>query len=93
MHKRIVRVSPLQAGKVGALLYGIISVPLVLIMFASRACIKGYTGVSLLLTLASPILYLVFGFIFTVIMAWVYNLVAKWTGGIEFEPQEQPEGP
>jgi glycopeptide antibiotics resistance protein len=32
-----------------------------------------------------PILYGVFGFITTAIGCLVYNLVAKWTGGIELE--------
>jgi hypothetical protein len=88
MRKRIVRVSPIQAGKVLAVLYGIISVPFALIMFVIGLS-KGQAGPSLLLVLAIPIIYLVFGFIFTVIGAWLYNLVAKWTGGIEFESQEQ----
>lgn len=30
-----------------------------------------------------PVLYLVFGFIFTAIAAWVYNLAAGWVGGVE----------
>lgn len=31
-----------------------------------------------------PVLYLVFGFIFTAIAAWVYNLAAGWVGGVEY---------
>ena len=34
------------------------------------------------------LLYLIFGFIFTIIGAWVYNLLAKWVGGIEFTTAE-----
>ena len=32
-----------------------------------------------------PVLYGVMGFIFGVLMAVVYNLVARWIGGIEVE--------
>jgi hypothetical protein len=32
-----------------------------------------------------PIFYAVFGFVFGVIGAFIYNLVAKWIGGIEVE--------
>ena len=31
-----------------------------------------------------PVIYTVLGFVFGVIGAAIYNLVAKWTGGIEF---------
>ena len=37
---------------------------------------------------AMPFFYLIFGFVFTIICAWVYNLVAKWVGGIEFTTSE-----
>ncbi len=30
------------------------------------------------------ILYGIFGYIFTALTAWIYNIVAGWTGGIEF---------
>lgn len=45
-------------------------------------------GIGLLV--AMPFLYLIFGFIFTAIGAWVYNLVAKWVGGIEYTSIELP---
>jgi len=32
----------------------------------------------------------VFGFIFFVIFAAVYNLIAKWVGGVEFEVIDVP---
>ena len=36
------------------------------------------------LLLLTPVLYMVFGFVFTVIAAWIYNLVAARIGGFEF---------
>ena len=35
--------------------------------------------------LAMPFLYLVMGYIMTIVGAWIYNLVAKFTVGIQFE--------
>jgi hypothetical protein len=32
-----------------------------------------------------PVIYAVMGFVFGVLGAWVYNLIAKWIGGIEVE--------
>lgn len=90
MRKRIVRVSPIQAGKVLAVLYGIISVPFALIIAVMAPRYYG-ANPSLLFALAIPIIFLVAGFIFTAIGAWLYNLVAKWTGGIEFESEECPD--
>ena len=90
MRKRIVRVSPIQAGKVLAVLYGILSVPVALIMIIASSFGGGHGGVSILFSLAIPVIYVVLGFIFTLIAAWLYNVVAKWTGGIEFDSEEQP---
>jgi hypothetical protein len=33
----------------------------------------------------------VFGFLFTALAAWLYNVVAKWTGGVEYVTQDMPE--
>ena len=35
-----------------------------------------------------PVFYGVMGFVFGVIGAAIYNLVAKWTGGIEFTVED-----
>jgi hypothetical protein len=32
-----------------------------------------------------PVFYAVFGGLFGMLAAWIYNVVAGWTGGIEFE--------
>lgn len=32
-----------------------------------------------------PVIYAAMGFVFGVIGAWIYNIVAKWVGGIEVE--------
>lgn len=35
-----------------------------------------------------PVLYTVLGFVFTLVGAWVYNLVASYVGGFEFTTLE-----
>lgn len=42
-------------------------------------------GVMLGLGLFMPIIYAVFGFLFGIIGAAIYNLIARWLGGIEVE--------
>ena len=39
------------------------------------------------MVIAFPLIYACFGFIFGIIAAWLYNVVAGWTGGIEVEMQ------
>ncbi|SDU09202.1 hypothetical protein SAMN05444156_1909 [Verrucomicrobium sp. GAS474] len=87
------RVNPIQAGKVVGLTYGALAllfVPFFLLfgiasLFAKQqgAAVAGVGGIALCLFL--PVLYAILGFIFGALGAWVYNLVAKWVGGLKFE--------
>jgi hypothetical protein len=74
-----------------AVFYGVFSIPFVLIMALIALAGNNPAGISVFLMLLLPVLYVVFGFIFAVIAAWLYNVVAKWTGGIEFETVERPD--
>ncbi|MEE4251695.1 MAG: hypothetical protein V2I38_13985 [Alcanivoracaceae bacterium] len=38
-----------------------------------------------------PILYLIMGYIMTIIGAWIYNFVSRFTGGIQFELTDSPD--
>ena len=95
MIKRISHINPLQFGTVTAVLYGtlalIVFVPLFLLfgLIASHlpqtANTQTMPAVGMIAgAVIAPIFYAVFGFIFGVIAAFIYNLVAGWTGGIEF---------
>ncbi|MDX8400547.1 MAG: DUF3566 domain-containing protein [Gallionellaceae bacterium] len=90
MKKQITNISPFQTAKVAALLYFVISLPFVVIMGLMFAFAPGpkpaMMGVGMMI--AIPFCYLVIGFIFTIIAAWVYNIVAKLVGGIEFTTTE-----
>jgi hypothetical protein len=89
MKKQIVNISPMQAAKVAAVLYLVISIPFVGI-FALIAMMapSGLPGMSVGILIFMPILYAFFGGLFTLIGAWVYNLVAGMTGGFEFTTRE-----
>jgi hypothetical protein len=93
--RRIKRIGPLQLGKMLALLYGIMGLifaPIVLGMSALAAALPNQshrpavfawgTGFFVLLM---PILYAAMGFVFGLIGAVIYNLVARFVGGIEVE--------
>ena len=80
MKKQITSISPLQSAKVLAALYFVCSIPLILIMFFTMPD-GGFTKFFLIL---APLLYALMGFLFTLVGAVVYNLVASKVGGIEF---------
>lgn len=93
MKKRLKRLAPLQTGIVLAVLYALMSliaVPIFMIGGAAAAAAAQQSGADVpfgflfgIGALFLPVLYGVFGFIFGVIGAAIYNLVAKWTGGFE----------
>jgi hypothetical protein len=90
MKNQIVRVSVLQNAKVMAVLYLVISLPLVLCA-AIPIWVAGQKTFPLFLLVLLPILYTGFGFLLTAIAAWIYNLVAARVGGFEFTLAESTE--
>ena len=92
MKIQIKNVSIVQTSKVVAFLYAVFG-----LLFIPCGCFVTLIGAGaeepqLTLTgimyLIFPIIYLIFGFIGTAILAWVYNLISDRTGGIEFELED-----
>jgi hypothetical protein len=91
--RRIKRISPLQLGKMLAVLYGImglIFIPFFLIMSAVATQMPPEQRVGMMafgagFALFMPVIYAAMGFVFGALGALIYNLVAKWIGGIEVE--------
>lgn len=88
MKTRVQRFSPHQNAKVFAVLMAVSSLVFVVpfTLLASAFAPKG-SGFPAFIVLLFPVIYLVFGYISVAIGCWVYNLLAKFTGGIEFEAQ------
>jgi hypothetical protein len=85
MIQRLVRIAPLQAGKVSAVLYGMMSrffVPFLMLsaFFGAKNAMPGWVIWMPLLFI--PV-YVIAGFLMSMLMAWLYNLIAGWIGGIE----------
>lgn len=87
MKKQVVSVSILQNAKVMAALYLTISIPLTLLLTIPTIMAQG-PDVSILAMIMMPVLYTACGFVFTLIGAWVYNLIAARIGGFEFTTAE-----
>lgn len=88
MKKRLTYISPLQAGIVQGVILGIIS--LIAVPFLLIATLIGHGGLGAIFVIFLPIFYAIMGFIMGVITAFVYNVVAKWTGGLELTFMDVP---
>jgi hypothetical protein len=89
MKKQIVNISKLQTAKVMAVLYLVISLPILLLMLIPMLIAQPEGArMPLWFLVAMPVLYAVFGFLFTLLGAWIYNGVASLIGGIEFTMAE-----
>lgn len=88
MKKQITHISPLQTAKVFALLYFIITLPFAALMALCFSMSPASSHFPVAMIFIAPFAYAILGFIFTVFGAWVYNLVARWVGGIEFTTAE-----
>ncbi len=47
--------------------------------------ISSITGIGFLTIIAYPIIYGIIGLVGGAVGAWLYNLIARWVGGIEME--------
>lgn len=88
MKEQIINVSVLQAAKVSAALYFVVSLVFIVIFALFSSLFGMPMRVPMMYLLFVPVIYLVIGFIFTAIGALLYNLVASVIGGIEFTTKE-----
>ena len=88
MKKQIINVSVLQAAKVCAALYFVVSVIMIAIVALFSSLVGGAMHMPMMYLLIAPVIYLVLGFIFTAIGAAIYNMVASVIGGFEFTTKE-----
>ena len=87
MKKRLTRIAPLRAGIMLACLYGMFGlIFLPIFIFATRAIPEGSgSGMGIIFAVTLLIFYAFGGFVAGIIFAALYNLIAKLTGGLQFE--------
>jgi hypothetical protein len=91
--RRIKRIAPLQLGKMMGICYGIMGLlfcPIFLIMSLVATHLPNQQHVGIMafgtgFALLMPVFYAVMGFVLGVVSAFVYNVIAKWIGGVEVE--------
>ena len=105
MTRRLKRIAPLPVAKIFGILYALVG--LIFVPFFAIAGIAGLfagtgdgsagaAGVGVVIGMIAmavifPIMYGVIGFFGGIIIAALYNLIARWVGGIEFEVEDVPQ--
>lgn len=96
MKIQISRFSPHQNAKVASVLMAIGSLLFVVPMFIAFSFMPSGVDArgnpvappSPFFTLFFPVLYLVMGYIMVALGCWLYNIVARYLGGIEYEVRD-----
>jgi hypothetical protein len=88
MNRVLKKIEPIQLGKVLTVLYGLISLIFVPIFLIIAVVSPQGFGPGAIMAILFPLLYAIGGFIFGVIGAFVYNIVAGWVGGIQIQVED-----
>jgi len=92
MKIQIKRFSPHQNAKVLAVLMAVSSLVLFVplyILFSLVPPVDGQPRPPAFMLLVFPLIYLVMGYIMVAIGCAIYNLVCRYTGGIEYETEDK----
>jgi hypothetical protein len=98
--RKIRRIAPLQLAKMLGVLYGLLGLlflPLFLLFTvlgssATEEHRMGFAAVGVGFALFIPFMYAALGFVFGIVGAAIYNVVAKWIGGVELDIEDvQPD--
>ncbi len=85
MKQRVARLSPHQNAKVMAIMSAVTSLILAVPLLLLASTFNGGHGAPLWGIIVFPVVYLVVGYVFTVIACAIYNLLVPLTGGIEYD--------
>ena len=88
MQKQITRISPFQSAKVVACLYFVITIPFIVLFAIASMFSPGQQRFGIFFMILAPFLYALVGFVFCIVGAWIYNIVAGLVGGIEYTSTE-----
>jgi len=85
MKKQLIRISVLQSSKIVTVLYVLMGFIYILIGIPMIILGGGQVRIMGIIYLFMPVILGIVGFVFFVIFAAIYNLLAKWLGGFECE--------
>jgi hypothetical protein len=88
MKKQITRISVIQSSKIVTAIYFLFSFLYTLVGIPLLIFGGDHMRVMAIIYIAMPIFMAILGFLFFALFCLVYNLIAKWLGGFEFEVTE-----
>ena len=88
MKKQVIRISILQSSKIVTVMYILMGFLYTLIGVPMAIFGSGQLRIIGIIYAFGPIFAGVFGFIFFVIFAAIYNALAQWLGGVELEVKD-----
>src|SRR5262245_45390870 len=88
MRKRITHISVHQTSKTLASMYVLLLTVLLVIPLALYTMYKGDILPGLAVLILLPAFYWLLFYLSHALFCWIYNIVAKWVGGIEFNIKE-----
>ena len=95
MTVRLRRINPIQAGVVAGVVYALLGVLVAVFYYAVFAATRSASSTlptaAGLLVVFFPFIYAALGFIAGALMAWLYNVVAGWVGGVELQFDGAPK--
>jgi hypothetical protein len=92
MRYELRKVGALQAGKLMAILYGIIGLLIAPFFLIGAIAVPDEFPMGLVFAVCVPFLYAAVGFVSTVIGCWLYNVLAGALGGVEVTLNERARG-
>ncbi len=85
MKQQIARFSPHQNAKVMAVMWAVVSLIFLVPFFLLASLFGAGQTMPIWVIIVAPLFYLVIGYIGVVIACALYNVIAPFTGGIEYE--------
>lgn len=91
MKQQITHFSLVQTAKVAAVLYFVLGLVGAVVLLIAAVVSPSARSQGFVFIVLAPFFYAFFGFVFVFIGCWLYNLVARFVGGIEFTLTEVRE--
>jgi hypothetical protein len=93
MKKQIIRISILQSSKIFTALYFLMGFLYTLVGIPMIIFGSGPLKIMGIIYFFGPVIFAILGFVFFVLFAALYNLLAQWLGGVEVEVKNLDEQP
>ncbi|MAG46993.1 hypothetical protein CL617_00165 [archaeon] len=89
VHVELKKIDPMSIAKLSTAIYGVFGIPIGIIMATFGGLFGGGLGFSAIIIV--PIAYAFIGFVSGIIVGLLYNVAAKYVGGVTFDFEQKPQ--